>query len=252
MPLARTFQQFSPPPRYDEDPWTKVTIEESATRDGEYAALETIELDPVDADPTEPEARSFTTDLATLEEAYYRLVWEDASGDTHTGTEFFVGAIPPWTPTILDVAALIRARTRMKGGRQNADGEAGTFNNATRPTGTEVERLITQGVRRVATEVTAEPCSEKLRTDARYCAALFTAMLIEQSYWPEQTMAAGSSFKNLESMFDKYILALKEAVAANCGGAEGEEDVAGDEDAGPAGGYDDGYLLIGRDWPANW
>lgn len=247
MSYTRTFQDFGPPPRYDGDPYTQVVIAESESRGGPWATVETLSITPAE-NPAEPPLYSFTTDLAALEEGYYRLTWKDASGDVFVGSEFWVGAAPDWTPSIVDVAALLRARTKMLGGRQNVDGEAGTFNDLTRPTGTEVERLITQAVRRVASQVTTEPCNENLKTDARYCAALFAAMLIEQSYWPEQTNAVGSAFKNLESMFDKAILALENAVKANCGGGEeGEEELPGD--AGPAGGYDDGYLLYGRDWP---
>lgn len=120
-----------------------------------------------------------------------------------------------WQPEVWEVGALIHARTKQRGGK----GELGTFNAHTRPTGQQVEYLILQACRRVATAIGAEPCTEALKGDAKAAAAIYAAMLIEQSYWPEQTVAQGSSFKNLEALWKDQIRTLTEAVAEQCGGS---------------------------------
>lgn len=87
MAQVVTFERFRPIPRYDDTPWTQVRIEEAATEDGVYSALETIALDPVDADPANPAARSFTTELAGDGELWYRIVFVDGTGDESNPTD---------------------------------------------------------------------------------------------------------------------------------------------------------------------
>lgn len=71
-----------PPARFDELPWTTARIQESATEDGVYATLETVTLDPVDSDPSDPLLRQLTTELASSTDGYwYRIVFGDASGE---------------------------------------------------------------------------------------------------------------------------------------------------------------------------
>ena len=127
-----------------------------------------------------------------------------------------------WAPSVADGAAQIRARTKNPAGK-----EVGTFDDTTRPTGTEVELLIAKGVRRVETQV-GDPCTERLQEDAGAAAALYTAMLIEQSYFPEQTTATGSSFNSLLKLWEGQIKALDEEVARECGGAGGGGGATGD------------------------
>src|SRR5215471_17391851 len=86
----------------------------------------------------------------------------------------------PWRPTVDDVAALIRARTKDASGN-----ELGTFTSATRPTDAEVEQLITNGCAKVATLVGWTLPSDA-EAEANHLAALWTACEVEQSYWPEQ------------------------------------------------------------------
>jgi len=101
-----------------------------------------------------------------------------------------------WRPTVDDVAALIRARTKDASGN-----ELGTFTDQTRPTDAEVEQLITNGCAKIATLVgwsfpsDAEP-------EATHLAALWTACEVEQSYWPEQVRTERSAFAQLLAMFE--------------------------------------------------
>lgn len=76
-----TFVGYRPPPRFDATPWTAVRIQESAAQDGTFVLLETKTLSPVDADPTHPAARSFTCELGTALDYWYRVIFADATGD---------------------------------------------------------------------------------------------------------------------------------------------------------------------------
>lgn len=152
-----------------------------------------------------------------------------------------------FSPTVDDVAALIRARTKIPGG-----GEAGTFTDNTRPTKAEVERIIEQAVDHVAAGVGGEPCNAQLVQSATAAASLLAAVIIETSYWPEQAEARGSAAARLEKLFDTRMKSLTAAVAEECGGqgTGGTED--GNSGAVAAGGFSDGYVLIGRDYPVRW
>ena len=73
-----------------------------------------------------------------------------------------------FAPTVADVASYIRARTKVSGGK-----EAGTFNDNTRPTATEVENLIEQAVDHVAAAIGGDPCNDQLMQSATRAAALW-------------------------------------------------------------------------------
>jgi hypothetical protein len=75
---VRYFQGFRPSPRSDA-PWNRVRISEAALLAGPYNLLEIQALNPLDADPEEPQFRNFTTTLAALAEGFYEIVFLDAS-----------------------------------------------------------------------------------------------------------------------------------------------------------------------------
>lgn len=80
MSQVVSFVDYVPAPRYDENPWTAVLIQEASTPGGPWVTLETLALDPVDADPRSPQSRSFTTDAADdAMGLWYRIVWRDAA-----------------------------------------------------------------------------------------------------------------------------------------------------------------------------
>lgn len=87
MTQVVSFERYRPVARYDGIPWTQVRIEEAATEDGTYAEIETIALSPVDSDPSDPDARSFTTELANDGELWYRIVFVDGNGDESAPTD---------------------------------------------------------------------------------------------------------------------------------------------------------------------
>lgn len=214
MAYSRSFQAYGPPPSYDELPFTKARIEESAAEDGLWEVLQEYNLDPLDADPASPLARDFTTDLAEFDPGWYRFTWEKGSGAVFVGEPVYFPTAPEWTPSVAEVGALLRARTKARG---TGGEELGTFTDLTRPSGAEVERLLDRAVRRVATAVGGEPCNASLGEDARSAAAIYAAMLVEQSYFPEQT-GPGSSFAALNTLWTDQITDLKDAVAEQCGG----------------------------------
>lgn len=86
MSVVVTFERFRPPPRYDSLTWTEARIEEAATETGTFAQIDVAPLSPVDPDPTDPAFRSFTTELGTDENLWYRIIFADASGDVSVPT----------------------------------------------------------------------------------------------------------------------------------------------------------------------
>ena len=117
-------------------------------------------------------------------------------------------------PTVEDVAALLRARTQ-----DNNDVEIGTFNDDTRPTGDEVQKMIDMAADLIygATgDLTALPCSgaENIREAANRFWALMSAMLVELSYFPEQVEDNRSPYEHYKELFDSLFGNLKDAIAA--------------------------------------
>jgi len=108
-------------------------------------------------------------------------------------------------PSILDVAALLRARTK------DANGvEVGTFTADTRPTDEQVLTLIDEAVADVQARMGPSPPAE-LADAGRFAAALETACLIELSYWPEQVQSNRSAYQEYWEMLQTRFTALQEA-----------------------------------------
>jgi len=81
MNYTHTFVGYRPPVRYDFEPWTQVRIQEAPERTGPWTTVETVNLSPVDPDPSQPALRNVTTDQATLEQGWFRLIFLDAQAD---------------------------------------------------------------------------------------------------------------------------------------------------------------------------
>lgn len=90
--------------------------------------------------------------------------------------------MPPadFTPTLADLGAMMRARTRDASGV-----ELGTFTADTRPTAAEATVAITRALGLVAPRLGTVPSS--LYELAKGIVALRAAMLVETSYVPEET-----------------------------------------------------------------
>lgn len=111
--------------------------------------------------------------------------------------------VSEYTPTVEEVAALLRARTKTRGGS-----EAGTFNpeaatdaEKTRPTEEQVDKLRDLALDKVSGVIGADIDAD-FHSMAKQTTALRTAMLIELSYFPEQVATQRSPYVQLKEMFD--------------------------------------------------
>lgn len=201
-----SFSAYTPPPRYDGEPWTTVRVEESLTKTGPWTAIEDIALTPTDADPRNPRSRDFTTESATLDAGWYRVTFVDAEGDTTAPSDpEFNGAESGITPRLDEVAALLRARTSAFGG------EVGTFTSDTRPTATQVAQIIETAAADIVARADA-PIPDRLVGQARWLSTIHAARLIELSYFPEQTSDTDSAYGSLNDIFNPAIAEFLTAV----------------------------------------
>jgi len=105
MTVVVTLEDYRPSPRYDGEAWTTVQIYEAPASTGPWTLLETQNLTPVDADPTNPAYRNFTTDLGTADEQWYQLVFLDA--DMSTGQPTYpIQNVPDDRPVYASVSEL--------------------------------------------------------------------------------------------------------------------------------------------------
>lgn len=128
-------------------------------------------------------------------------------------------AIPPpesW-PSADEVAALLRARTKDVDGR-----ELGVFSADTRPTDEQVGELIANAAEQVAAELSAD-VPIVLYGSFGFCTKLYTACLVELSYYPEQVNAGKSAYDQYWQMLLRAIEALAERVE----GGDGDLNAAG-------------------------
>ena len=118
-------------------------------------------------------------------------------------------------PSVLDVAALLRARTKDVNGV-----EIGTFNDDTRPTSAQVLTLIDEAVADMQARIGATPPIE-LEAGGRSAAAMMTACLIELSYYPEQVQSNRSAFQEYWELLQSKITALQDRPRPRAGGQHG-------------------------------
>lgn len=71
---------YEPLPRFDGVPWVSAQISEGAVQAGPFTLIDTIPLVPVDADPSEPQSRDFTSVNAMLASGWYPVALLDAAG----------------------------------------------------------------------------------------------------------------------------------------------------------------------------
>lgn len=119
-----------------------------------------------------------------------------------------------WAPSVADVAALLRTRT--KGGESGMQ-ELGAFTDddsgseGTRPTASQVEELIHQAVADVSMRV-ADGMPEEFADQARGVAAMRAANLVELSYFPEQTGANQTVYQSLRLTYEEAVAKLATGV----------------------------------------
>lgn len=116
-----------------------------------------------------------------------------------------------YTPSAADVGAVLRARTKDVNGN-----EVGTFTPETRPTLVEVDLLIARALGRVSTRF-GDDLPEERHDDARSLAAIYTAMLIELSYFPEQVATGRSPYNQLRDLYNDQLKELEDALGLGPG-----------------------------------
>lgn len=206
-----TIEGLVPIPLYNGLHWATAHIQEAPAYEGPWTEIDTIPLDPIDPDPTRPIIRNLTTDNATLDDGWYRIIFEDSVGASELPTQpinyIQPSQDPNYLPTVRDVATWIVARTKDKFGN-----EIGTFNSDTRPTGTEVVKVIQMTADDVAGDLDTDIPSEAYGT-VQSLIALGAAMRIELSYFPEQVGSDNSPYDRLKELYDDQMRRAEKGVA---------------------------------------
>lgn len=135
-----------------------------------------------------------------------------------------------WRPTLAQVAAILRARTRGVASRDGSvAGEQDVFNSITRPTAAQVNECIDLAVDEMFGATGGrEPCSANLSRGFRTAALYRAAMLCEISYMPEETNGTDTAFAALEKMWQDTAKVTAAAIIAQCPITSGGTDYAGE------------------------
>jgi len=121
-----------------------------------------------------------------------------------------LSATIPWAPSIVKVADRVRGRTLVKVGGANS--EVMSFSDATRPTASQVARLIDDAVAWVML-ATGSVIDPSLYTAATTCAALHAASGVETGY-PERESVNEKDAQNLGAALFKQATAMRTDLAA--------------------------------------
>lgn len=97
MSYVVPLENYRPPSRSDEIAWTQARIEEADSASGLYTAIDTIDLDPVDANPALPQLRDLTTNQGTALAQWYRVVFLD-DDDNESQPSAAIQNLEPSTP----------------------------------------------------------------------------------------------------------------------------------------------------------
>lgn len=117
------------------------------------------------------------------------------------------------TPTLADVGALIVARTKEEMTRK------GTFTADTQPTAEQVLALIARARGRV--EIALGTAAAGFTNQARELVAIYTAMLVERSYFPENLEGSASLYQELKADYEDGVKALIAASTDDTPGVKG-------------------------------
>ncbi len=196
-------------------------------------------------------ADSFTSQLGTNASQPGTLT----PGDTNTQPP----SQPGYYPTLDDVAALVRARTKVQGGRT-----LGEFSDLTSPRADQVQVLIAEAADEVTGKV--QPVDYTLPPGTSYNApgsdyerrirraiALYTAILLELSYYPEQTQNGQSPVAVYQQLYASRLSALiAEGELGHPGGMGGGSGGGGDAPGDASWSFPDAApgALVG--WQSRW
>lgn len=147
----------------------------------------------------------------------YFVVWDDPDlGLVSEEHDMLVLSVLGWAPEIQDVADLLMARTRTRGGAL-----AREFNENTDPTGVDVAGLIAKATNDVA-GVLGDSVPEAFADKAKNLATIRAAMYLELGWYPEQITTNRSPYREFKDLYEKGLLKLEEEIeqAAGTDGVE--------------------------------
>jgi len=220
MAFVLTFTKYKPSPRQDGLLWTQAVIQQAAVADpatGEPGSWTTIDTKAITTypDATDPPSLSFTTELATALPGWYRVIFQDASGDQEfTLPRLFSGVT--FRPSTRDVALYIKNRTVDKNNNFLGDFKnGGVVAGGTAVSADEVEDLIQKAEQRVLRLLDVDP-NVPIPTESQAAVtdlmALYAAMLVEITKYSEQIQRQTSPYPQLKELWDDAWPSVKEDV----------------------------------------
>lgn len=217
--FTHSFEGTTPPARFDAIPWTRLLVDQSPVDEIAWTQIDdqAIAIDPT---PATPDPVEYTVTTATLERAFFAVRFDVVPSNPSTRSPPVLSPAPAYRPTVDQVAAILRARTRGIASRDaTIAGEQGTFTATTRPTAKQVQELIDVAVGELAGMMGGRtPCTMRLESSASAAAAYRAAQLVEVSYYPEQTATSedATAFKALATLWKDASKSVSDAVIANC------------------------------------
>lgn len=197
---AVTFRDYTPIARADGSPFASALIYESDAETGPWTLVETAPLSPVDVDPANPATRTLTTENATLQNGWYKIVWQDSGGSTsETPPIQNLGGIRAYRPFVSDVAAWLQGRTV-----DSNSSQVGTFTAATRPTFEQALRVIDLAMDKLEAKF-GPSMNPELVGSAKSVVALRAAMLIELTFFADQIRADRSPYAELKALYEESL-----------------------------------------------
>jgi hypothetical protein len=168
---------------------------------------------------SEPSPGVYAATLTLPDEGDYVIRWTlaDSDGDPEnnaTATEEIrvrAAAHADLRPTLADLASIMQSRVYNGTGED----EVGTFTYETRPTAEQAETIIDRALGLVTGRVGSVPAS--LREMVRSIVALRAAMLVETSYFPNETGSEDSAYAAYRDQYRDALADYDEAVNRNVG-----------------------------------
>lgn len=122
-----SFENYFPPARYDDIPWTQAQINEGASSTGPWTVIDTITFAVPDPDPSDPGPQSFTTPNGTAPDLWYTITFVDGSTGVSTPTTAIqnVAAGSPYATTD-ELFRILKVRTPSEDQIEAAQGDLDT------------------------------------------------------------------------------------------------------------------------------
>lgn len=98
MSTPVNLDDYQPPARFDGNPWTQAQIDEAPASTGPWTTIDTIAFAVPDADPANPQERSFTTPNGTAPGLWYQVIFLDGLGGATAPTAPVQNTIPGTAP----------------------------------------------------------------------------------------------------------------------------------------------------------